>query len=1015
MSVVLFVLFIPYVMGATIYKVRDQGTCLTHISEQSVCEEQATAIHWPDTSASAVSFSSYLPSGCILQDDSTLKIYTKTSTAQCSSKYKCLCEINADLCLDTASSACICGSNYCTPETGLVCSEGICEHAPTCSPGPNNEVCNCNGVDCTFESGLVCSTGGCEHAAVCSDQQGLVSNTLPCQCGAKDCILPYCYGSESRCMFSCPAGKYVSDFTCKSCTVPGYFCPAGASKSPTEYACPAGKYGATTPIGTVDECQPCLPGRYSSASGLTSACSGQCSPGKYSTESGRRTDTECLGRCSPGKYSTIPGLTSDNECLGRCSAGKYSSKTGLTEDNQCEECSKGKYSSEIGLTTDQACLGKCAAGKYSDITGLTNQMECKVCSVNKYQNELGQRQCKGCPDDKIIQDTATASKHDNVNDCQEQIPVCMSFEYLENNSCFACPQKHFCDGTSYQLCSPGFFCPGLGEKTPCPAGKYGEANGQTSADKACIPCIEGTFQNVEGQTYCSRGCPRGTFGQVKGAKSETEACIDCPIGHKCDSVAMNRPTVCQKGSYQSKIAQEICILCEKNTYTDIFGAIICKDCPNNTSTKAEGSNSVGQCQVNKLADCPLGSRGSPCSLCKPGSYGLLNACALCPKGKYQPNKGQTKCLDTQDAGCSKILGCVSESYPLQTFAANRHQKNHLQTSESTLSLTNIIVYFSLLLTMIIILCSHRMCPECFKELDLAFSSEHVVSNTHAKRVLMTRLGASMTLSMPLIIAGLSVFVFTSPNILIQHGLVPISLMEMESDFKEINIQYVTQSPRVADCHNIQLNSKLNCSLILNKQLSGCKININCKCPGHFGGSHYIHLDLPEYLQYGVISISPTAWNDTTINITQQIEPNLQMVGTENNPSIVGYDVIRSLKQDAGQQEYGLLIQLQNVVLKESDQGSSSSHHRVSILLETSDNLFVLKQSQLASLGTQIGIILTYTISALSALKVAKLTLEKCIDNFYLKCRKNIPRDIEMRIQVLDERQPAASIKDDQPL
>ena len=72
LSMLFFLLFVS-VNARTIYKVYETGQCLdpaAPITDQSTCEKQSESIGWPDHSATPVSFSSYLPTGCILQASS---------------------------------------------------------------------------------------------------------------------------------------------------------------------------------------------------------------------------------------------------------------------------------------------------------------------------------------------------------------------------------------------------------------------------------------------------------------------------------------------------------------------------------------------------------------------------------------------------------------------------------------------------------------------------------------------------------------------------------------------------------------------------------------------------------------------------------------------------------------------------------------------------------------------------------------------------------------------------------
>jgi len=101
---------------------------------------------------------------------------------------------------------------------------------------------------------------------------------------------------------------------------------------------------------------------------------------------------------------------------------------------------------------------------------------------------------------------------------------------------------------------------------------------------------------------------------------------------------------------------------------------------------------------------------------------------------------------------------------------------------------------------LLIVLSHRMCPGCIKHLDFIFSGDHLVEDTHARRILNTRLGAAFTLSIPFIVAAISVFVFTDENLTEQSALVPTDTVLFNQDLKNMYIEYKSW---YADVHNVR--------------------------------------------------------------------------------------------------------------------------------------------------------------------------------------------------------------------
>ena len=68
--------------------------------------------------------------------------------------------------------------------------------------------------------------------------------------------------------------------------------------------------------------------------------------------------------------------------------------------------------------------------------------------------------------------------------------------------------------------------------------------------------------------------------------------------------------------------------------------------------------------------------------------------------------------------------------------------------------------------------THRIWPKGCKRVDLIFAGDHYIEDTHAKRMLDTRLGASFTLMLPCIIGVAVVQIFGAENTLHTKGLEP---------------------------------------------------------------------------------------------------------------------------------------------------------------------------------------------------------------------------------------------------
>lgn len=899
------------VYADTVYKVIESGTCGDNPSGQMIvdkatCQEQAAHMGFADITATTIAMSATVPGGCtFMHSKNQLQTYNSDNTNPCSEEYKCICKFTAERCQLHNEHDCICGDNVCTRQSGLTCHDGTCSYAEECPS--TGRVCRCGQVDCTPASGLVCNAGECTHAPPCENTLGLVPNLATCQCGQADCQEPYCIAASSTCRPSCPAGTFVSNQnTCINCSVPGYFCPAGATQSETTFACPAGTFSNVAGIHTAEQCQD----------------------------------------CPRGKYSNVPAATEN----------------------------------------------------------------CNICGANTYQDEQGQTKCKGCPNEKVIHDATEPQKHDSVDDCQVNVPTCEATEYLKNNICHACEPGYTCDGNSKITCPPGHYCVGDGPATECPVGRYGEIMGQNNEHDACMHCAPGTFQSVPGQTYCARSCPLGTFGNVSGASTQHEGCHECPIGHMCGTMAMQEAVQCPMGTYQDARGQILCKHCPQGQYSDTLGNSKCTSCGTDEfgtpkQTSGLGSNSESQCAILEKT-CPGAQRpniAQQCEACPPGFFanGLGTRCRLCPAGKKQPAAGQFKCTDCPE--CQGIGNAVAMS--TQNNASDHTNLVQDTDTNQRWNMTNVIIYLALASTVLIIIASHRLCPQYIKEIDFVFAGDHFVEDTHAKRMLNTRLGAAFTLTIPFIIAAISVFVFTDENVTEQSALVPAGTVVFDTHLNNIHIEYKSWYRNgVQNCQDITVFQSMRCEVNILDGLP-CTVNITCPVDKGFSGTHNIDMAIPDNHQEISLKVWPDMWMRQRAEIYRTLHSSVGFVGTEQDPTTVSFGMTKckyihtvdQIEQD------GVQISTRDIKKQESAQGTRYGKHIIRAQFVTSESTFLYKVEEKLSVITQLSTVLTLLISILSSLRTIKIILEKSIDGAYTCCCNDLPDDIKARRDILHEK------------
>ena len=705
--------------------------------------------------------------------------------------------------------------------------------------------------------------------------------------------------------------------------------------------------------------------------------------------------SNCHAPCASNFY-----MNNKFQCTS-CDIPGYYCPAGVTQSATSMPCPIGTYSDIVPISTVEQCLS-CPEGQYSDRVGVASSTGCNVCPSNMYQDEKGKSNCKGCPNEKIIVDTSTASKHDDVEDCSINIPVCQSVEYLDNHSCHQCSQGYVCDGTSMTTCPMGHFCPGDGTKQPCPPGKYGESEANVKEFTACTNCTRGTFQTLTGQTFCDRTCPIGTYGTTQGASTQSEACDNCPIGHRCSSISIKTPILCPRGTFQNNRRSSTCKQCLHDTYSDTMGSETCKHCDSGLQTSGIGSTSKTQCiSIPKTCEDARRPINDTCTDCAPGFYsnGLGTDCMLCPIGFSQPIAMQYDC---QLCPQCHLFGSSAET-PSFDYVSNVTHIIDKQQSIDDNNL-NIIIYLIIAIIVVVLVCLHRCCPSNLKTLDLFFAGEHPIEDTHARRVLETRLGATMSLSMPLLVVGISFFVFTSDNTITTSSLVPVDTIRIDRDFNYLHFEYRSfYANAISSCGNISITTVMSCQQDIIPLQNSCLVNVTCFIDKDVSGNNLIQLQIPDNQQWATLTSFPTAWMSSQQKINTVLTSDKILSGTVSNPTLITFGLTRSIYTyiPSNIAEYGIKLNFRDIQQVDNIQ-RNIGFHSVTIKMSISESIFVYNSDVKLNFITQLSTVLTLLISVLGSMKTIKLGLEKIIDGCYTKCFKKIPQDIQRRRDILEE-------------
>jgi hypothetical protein len=504
-----------------------------------------------------------------------------------------------------------------------------------------------------------------------------------------------------------------------------------------------------------------------------------------------------------------------------------------------------------------------------------------------------------------------------------------------------------------------------------------QLNGEFVTD-ICRKCPAGYDQRGAGESSCEI-CISGRFSNTTGA----EECEECPAGrflndNKLDKLEHDDATDCE--------------ICDLNTFAAVAGSYQCKNCPTGKYTDQSDNNgimdsedkckpgadyeykcpelyqridkSVYDQQIDRSIDVP------PCIDCPRGYYGSFGStsrCILCPTGFYSDNVKMGKCKECKDGEedllCNKGPGAVgitemSASLETELFAPSKNDtatplesgpRDNTKTTEDAEeedgSLLRIpeskrnVWYIVLSILGLFVLLGHRSCPETYKNLDL-FAENHIIENNHAVRRSDSRLGASYTLTLPLIACAIGIQVFGSPNLLTSRGLVPASdvLLDLSHEdlFGYINITFRTYSFSVGDvCSGIRVPTPeefseysdiLDCDPSPGNSVASpveleisdagaiiCEGTLQCKVQPTFRGEPQIKLLFPDSFQNIKWSVSVLNF-ESLKNTTQwshvlsppppppphkrDLEEQLHLTGSIQNPTVIKFGATRALYNNA---------------------------------------------------------------------------------------------------------------------
>ena len=177
--------------------------------------------------------------------------------------------------------------------------------------------------------------------------------------------------------------------------------------------------------------------------------------------------------------------------------------------------------------------------------------------------------------------------------------------------------------------------------------------------------------------------------------------------------------------------------------------------------------------------------------------------------------------------------------------------------------------------------------------------------------------------------------FTSNNTIQQTGLVPI-VQQGQYNFQNIDIHFKTEAANPnPNCTNIAVNTLLDCThTSMLEQEFVCAVNIVCNILSPFVATNIVSITVPNTMHRSIVSIVPTEWNHTQINICRTLHPQEGLGGI----SIVNVGVFRSLFSEYLVEQYGLQIVPHKVIMEETSE--AIHNHQIDVQFNVDENMFV---------------------------------------------------------------------------
>ncbi|KAF6736840.1 hypothetical protein FQA47_014055 [Oryzias melastigma] len=408
----------------------------------------------------------------------------------------------------------------------------------------------------------------------------------------------------------------------------GHYCPQ-ASILPVP--CPQGTFSNLSKLVSKGDCQPCLPGYYCDAVGLSTP-SGKCWEGFLCFKGANRPDPPVRdnrgGPCPKGYYCSEGSVAPQ-----RCPLGTISTEDGRAS---CSACPQGFYCPGRSNDSLSASL-QCPVGHYCPPgTWSKHQYPCPAGSFNPSTQQTKLQDCLPCPpvrrtNKRLLHHLQVILHLQPRLTVIHPVVISLGMFVLLVTTALKGAQSQAHVHRSNCLSHAGTFS--------------GKSAAESEAD--CEACHPGSYCPSWAQTSVDLLCPQGWFCPARSV-SGYQAGRQCSPGHACPPGSA-KPAVCFPGTFQSSPGQSTCDSCPRGHF-----------CSMGSIEPSPVSQLYGDvCPMGHF--CPQGSESpKPCPigtfLPEPGAFSLSH-CRSCPPGQYCLTPGASQPSAAPSGQCAAGYYC----------------------------------------------------------------------------------------------------------------------------------------------------------------------------------------------------------------------------------------------------------------------------------------------------------------------------------------------------------------------